>query len=287
MARGLSQTELANMANIAPGQVNRYEAGVNHPRPHILVRIAGSLGVHPTWLDKGTGPRETGSTTSFGDEIDVTTTPVDGGLDIAVDMNDAMATLFTAQAEAAGMPLDAFIKKLLLDRARQLRDARSKGGAETLPTLEVHADQLVPQASQVVTFSVTEQLGQSAAALTKAIGEMESLQQLATLNYRLQRTTVKGDILKGRISTAWDALQKAIRDGTEEDRQSHRAVYAALEAEYSKLKEQAESLQKQISEIHFERKVAGLKELRDVEEISASVRSGWSDAAKPTPPSSK
>lgn len=53
IARAMSQTDLAHGAGIAPGQISRYEQGKNVPRPHILAKLAGVLGVTAEWLMHG------------------------------------------------------------------------------------------------------------------------------------------------------------------------------------------------------------------------------------------
>lgn len=47
---GLSQSDLAKAAGVAPGQINRYEFGTNRPRDHILNKLAVALSVQVAWL---------------------------------------------------------------------------------------------------------------------------------------------------------------------------------------------------------------------------------------------
>lgn len=113
---GISQTELASRANIAPGQVNRYESGKNTPRPHILSKLAGALGVNAKWLAEGDGPRDSDSFTVYGEELDVRTSALpNGGMEIAVDMDDRTADIFKTAASNEGLSLDAYLKKTLFE----------------------------------------------------------------------------------------------------------------------------------------------------------------------------
>ncbi len=50
---GLSKTELANAVNISPAAIGQYEAGVNSPRPDVLLRISKALGVRPDFFTFG------------------------------------------------------------------------------------------------------------------------------------------------------------------------------------------------------------------------------------------
>lgn len=117
IAAGISQTELANRADVAPGQINRYEAGKNMPRPHIMARLAGALGVHALWLSEGAGERETGSTTAYSEKLDVTFAKVPGGgFELAVAMDEETSALFQKSADEAGLPLEVFMKKVLFEQ---------------------------------------------------------------------------------------------------------------------------------------------------------------------------
>src|SRR5687768_14784160 len=56
-----SQPELAKRARVAQGTIGNLEAGTRQ-RPRDLLTIAQVLGVHPQWLEDGTGPRLIGET---------------------------------------------------------------------------------------------------------------------------------------------------------------------------------------------------------------------------------
>lgn len=51
--KGISQSELASAAEVAPAQVSRYEAGRNIPRPHVAAKLAAALDVDVDWLMAG------------------------------------------------------------------------------------------------------------------------------------------------------------------------------------------------------------------------------------------
>ncbi len=119
IARGMSQTDLAGMTDIAPGQVNRYEAAKNMPRPHIMAKLAASLGVSYDWLCDGIGERDTGISATFSNEMDVITRHREGGgMGITISLNDELAEIFAEEAQKRGLPLDVYLKEALLEAAR-------------------------------------------------------------------------------------------------------------------------------------------------------------------------
>lgn len=124
---GLSQTQLAAAANIAPGQVNRYEAGKNTPRPHVMAKLAGALGVFPEWLASGNGPRESGSKSAYSEHLDVVTRErVSGGMDISMQMDEEMFRVVKTEAQKAGLPIDDFLKELLLEQVKRRANQTSE-----------------------------------------------------------------------------------------------------------------------------------------------------------------
>jgi len=54
--KGLSQIELARLVGVKPGSIGNYESGIRKSSRQI-VAIAKALGVDPTWLETGKGPR--------------------------------------------------------------------------------------------------------------------------------------------------------------------------------------------------------------------------------------
>lgn len=124
---GMSQTQLAAAANIAPGQVNRYEAGKNTPRPHVMAKLAGALGVFPEWLATGGGARESGSKTAYSEHLDVVTRErMSGGMDISMEMDEEMFQIVQAEAQKSGLPIDDFLKELLLEQVKRRASQASR-----------------------------------------------------------------------------------------------------------------------------------------------------------------
>lgn len=110
--------------------------------------------------------------------------------------------------------------------------------------------------------------------LTQAVQELQSLQRLGTLNYRLERATYKAGLVRERMAAAWSVLQGALKRGSKEDQEELQADFDELSRELNHYRSNVEAIEAQIADIHRERKVTGLKELRDVEPVYASVRSG-------------
>ena len=117
---GLSQTQLAAAADLAPGQVNRYEAGKNTPRPHVMAKLAGALGVFPEWLATGVGPRESGTEAAYGEHLDlITRKRPSGGLEITMDLDVDSSEVISKESQKAGLPMEDFLKEMLLEQLRR------------------------------------------------------------------------------------------------------------------------------------------------------------------------
>ena len=132
IAKSYSQSDLARIADVAPGQINRYEGGKNVPRAHILARLAGALGVEREWLQSGTGTRDTGTVTAYSKHLDVTTADKSGGgMDLFVDMDEKTHAVFSEEAAKAGMSLGDYLKQALMDRLddidRRIKQAETAG----------------------------------------------------------------------------------------------------------------------------------------------------------------
>lgn len=104
--------------------------------------------------------------------------------------------------------------------------------------------------------------------------EIDGLRRLAALTYELQRANLRVDLFRNRLSLAWHDIQDKLKDGTKEEAASAKAIYMTLNAEMQRYVDAVAAIEEQISEIHLQRKVSGLKELRDVEPVFVSVRSG-------------
>lgn len=114
----------------------------------------------------------------------------------------------------------------------------------------------------------------SGVAVVEHDEEIEGLRKLAALTYELQRATFKVDLFRNKLTLAWHDTQEAINSGTKEEAVKAKAAYLTLQEEMQRYSSEIASIEGQIDAIHRERKVAGLRELRDVEPIYASVRSG-------------
>jgi hypothetical protein len=104
--------------------------------------------------------------------------------------------------------------------------------------------------------------------------EIEGLRRLAALTYELQRANLKVDLFRNRLSLAWHDTQDKLKTGTKEEAASAKAIYMTLNDEMQRYVDSVAAIEEKISEIHLQRKVSGLKELRDVEPVFVSVRGG-------------
>ncbi len=163
--RGLSQTDLAGMANLAPGQINRYESGKNAPRPHILSKLAAALGVFPEWLASGSGDRDTGVTVAHHPLLNVSLRErFAGGADLAVDLDESVYRQLSERARLLGLQVDDYVKVLLLENLEKERVRNSSEIADKLEELKVQrasAQNLLQTAQEHA--SLSERVGQLAA----------------------------------------------------------------------------------------------------------------------------
>ncbi len=147
----------------------------------------------------------------------------------------------------------------LADKLREAAEASGRSlNAEVVARLEAS---FVPPA------------GTTSPDLERVIRELESLQTLGALNYRLQRAEYRAAVCREERNIAWSIHQGALRDGDDADKAATRKTLDKASAALEQQMAEIEKLEAQISEIHLTRQVSGLKELRDVEQISSSVRS--------------
>ncbi|QYG01880.1 helix-turn-helix domain-containing protein [Massilia sp. NP310] len=99
-----SQQEVADLAQIAPAQFYRYEAGRTKPRPAMADRLAEALGVSTQWLLTGDGPmeRDPNDDTGLRDESNFHV--------ITVEFTPNEAKEFRRHARARGMTPEQLMK---------------------------------------------------------------------------------------------------------------------------------------------------------------------------------
>lgn len=110
--------------------------------------------------------------------------------------------------------------------------------------------------------------------LERVIRELESLQTLGALNYRLQRAEYRAAVCREERNIAWSIHQDALRDGDDADKAATRKTFDKASDALEQQMAEIEKLEAQIDDIHLQRQVSGMKELRAVEPVSSSVRSG-------------
>lgn len=123
------------------------------------------------------------------------------------------------------------------------------------------------------TFSKAESKEVADASL--AVRELDSLQRLGTLTYKLQRATYRADEQHTKLIQAHHFLQQAIQSGTPKEQVEKKAICLQAEAAMNHYHNEIQLIEKQISDIHFERQVLGFKELRDVQPLSGSAEISW------------
>lgn len=97
-ALGLSQTQLADMCQMAPTQLARYENGKAVPRRAVRERIALALKVNSTWLLNGS---------EAADDPEVLVTPTsDGGAELTFRPDPDTAQKWKELSDQAGLTPD-------------------------------------------------------------------------------------------------------------------------------------------------------------------------------------
>lgn len=155
------------------------------------------------------------------------------------------------------------------DELRAQLEESAKLGARSL-----HAEIIARLES---TFSAST--ASPAIDLSRTVQELESLQQLGTLNYELQRANYRMDTAKQQFSSAYDILQKAFASGDKDAQEDDSEKCSELQATMNELRAEIAQLEAQIGRVHFDRKLNGLKELRHVLPISTSVEVRFGDHA--------
>lgn len=102
-----SQQEVADLAQIAPAQFYRYEAGRTRPRPAMADRLAEALGVSTQWLSTGDGPMERSP------DDDTGLRDASGFHVISVDFTPSEAKELRRHARARGMTPEQLMKLLM------------------------------------------------------------------------------------------------------------------------------------------------------------------------------
>lgn len=110
-----------------------------------------------------------------------------------------------------------------------------------------------------------------AADLSQTVQELQSLQQLGTLNYELQRATHNLDTARQKFGAACAALQQALASGDQAAQKAAKEQCKHWQSASNDLNVAIAEIEAQIELVHFDRKINGLKELRYAQTISTSV----------------
>lgn len=159
------------------------------------------------------------------------------------------------------------------DELRSKLEASAQSGARSL-----HAEIVARLES---TFAAPTASAGPAVDLSQTVLELQSLQQLGTLNYELQRATHNLDAAQQQFSAAWHTLQQALASGDEAAQMAAKEQCTRWQSVTNDLKNAIVEIEAQISRVHLDRKVNGLKELRHVQPVSVSVASHFADEAVP------
>ena len=123
---GLTQTQLARHANMAPTQLARYENGKAAPRRAVLKRLADALEVPASWLSAGLEETWAQSTRAIDlsqpsdrARIQVRVQARPGkGANINIGVGDDIRAQLQAIANAQGMSLNEYLQAALLSLAQ-------------------------------------------------------------------------------------------------------------------------------------------------------------------------
>lgn len=98
---GMSQSQLAIKAKIAPAQISRYESGVSKPSVVTIGKMANALGVTFGWLSAGDEPK-------FNDQF--------GGepVDLEICLDKTVYDKLVADAKSVEVGIDEYISGLVM-----------------------------------------------------------------------------------------------------------------------------------------------------------------------------
>ncbi|HHR5876768.1 helix-turn-helix transcriptional regulator [Providencia rustigianii] len=105
--KGLSQSELAKMAGIAPAQISRYESGNTIPRANVLAKLAEALCVQFSYLAYGHGM-------DLKSMLNESETDENGNTRVSIELNDEELEIAKKVAEIRGMKLEEYLKWLVM-----------------------------------------------------------------------------------------------------------------------------------------------------------------------------
>ncbi|MBX6968825.1 XRE family transcriptional regulator [Providencia rettgeri] len=112
---GYTQDELAKLAEIAPAQLSRYEAGVNKPRAKMIAKLAYALAVPYEWL-------ETGDETNF--SIDA---PKEKGeIDLYLLFPEEISNFLLEEAAKSGEPVEQTLEKIVFEFYKARKEEEEK-----------------------------------------------------------------------------------------------------------------------------------------------------------------
>lgn len=132
------------------------------------------------------------------------------------------------------------------------------------------------------TFAAPTASAGSAVDLSQTVLELQSLQQLGTLNYELQRAMQNLENAQRNFSAANDTFQQSFASGDTVAQKAAEEECKRWQSVSNDLKAAIAEIEEQIGRVHFDRKANGLKELRHVQPVSVSVTSRFADEAAPT-----
>ena len=155
------------------------------------------------------------------------------------------------------------------DELRSKLEASAQSGSRSL-----HAEIVARLES---TFATPTASAGPAVDLSQTVLELQSLQQLGTLNYELQRATHNLDAVQQKFSAAWNVLQQALASGDKAAQKSAKDECTRWQSTSNDLKAAIAEIEQQIGLVHFDRKANGLKELRHVQPVSVAYTGHFKD----------
>lgn len=150
-----------------------------------------------------------------------------------------------------------------------LKDALDAASIENKRSLTAEVVARLESTFAVPNFPVAP-VATMAENLSQTVLELQSLQQLGTLNYELQRATHNLDAAQKKFSAAWNVLQQALASGDKAAQKSAKEECTRWQSSSNDLKAAIAEIEQQIGRAHLDRKANGLKELRHVQPVSVS-----------------
>ena len=117
---------------------------------------------------------------------------------------------------------------------------------------------------------------------TDLVSEVALLRELGRSYYQLQRLVNQIRAAERTATIAYEQLQRAHAESADtEELKRLKSEYSVAHDRAWSLEAERVNLEEHLNNLHFERRLSGQPELRDVTSVQSAARVGWHEAGKP------